>query len=144
MGQTKAFVEACEAQAPGRIQLIEEPFRDFRASGAEELARKSSIPFFADESFQNKDDLKLLRQVFGGINIKLDKCGGLTPAKELIALAKSEHYQVQLGCMSGSGIGLAPAVHLSGAVDVVDLDSVLMIQGEEAHGVHYREEVARI
>ena len=139
---TKAFLIFCEKAFPSDfIELIEEPFSSLEDENILRLNAETSIPFYADESFQSMADLDHIGKYFHGINVKLDKCGGLTPALEIIKTAKSRNLKIQLGCMSSSGIALAPAIQLSGLVDVVDLDAAMMIINAD-FGVHYSNGVA--
>ncbi|NNE29196.1 MAG: dipeptide epimerase, partial [Saprospiraceae bacterium] len=128
-------------QAGGEsFEFIEEPFKNPFDPEAKKVASVSAIPLIADESFQNENDLPGLKEIFHGINIKLDKCGGLTPALGILQKAKDLGLKTLIGCMSCSGIGLRPSIALAGACDFVDLDAVLLIRGD-THGVYYKEGV---
>ncbi len=142
--KTKSFLSFCATSLPeGMIEIIEEPYKDLDEKGMEVLKAESNIPFYADESFQSIDDLQVISKYFHGVNIKLDKCGGLTPALEIIKDAKSMGLKIQLGCMSASGISIAPAIQLSTLADVVDLDAPLLIEDAD-FGVFYKDGVVQM
>ncbi len=140
--KTKRFLKFCESNLPrGFVELIEEPYQNLDLKGLSELKRSSNIPFFADESFQAIEDLEKIGDAYHGINIKLDKCGGLTPALEIIKKAKKLGLKIQLGCMSSSGISLAPAIQISSLADVIDLDATMLVKDAD-FGVYYKGGVA--
>ncbi len=90
----------------------------------------------ADESLHSleditKADLEYLWEIgFRAINIKLDKCGGLTAALNLARLAKSMNFQIMAGCMVGSSLAMAPMMTLESFADVIDLDGPLLLSGD--------------
>jgi L-alanine-DL-glutamate epimerase-like enolase superfamily enzyme len=65
---------------------------------------------------------------FSGINIKLTKCSGITPALEMIKKARLLNLQVMLGCMNESSIGTAALAHLAPLVDFLDADGPLLLK----------------
>jgi len=142
--KTKSFLKFCASSLPkGMIEMIEEPYKDLGENGLETLKAESKIPFYADESFQSIEDLKAINKYFHGINIKLDKCGGLTPALDIIKKAKTLGLKIQLGCMSASGISIAPAIQISTLADVVDLDAPLLIHDAD-FGAYYENGVVQM
>lgn len=85
------------------------------------------VPVCADESCKISQDVSALTGRYDAINIKLDKCGGLTEALALHRAAKREGLQVMVGCLVGSALAIAPAVVLAGSVDYIDLDGPLLL-----------------
>ncbi len=102
--------------------LIEQPLRVALNHQMPALLQKSSIPFYADESCQTPDDIERLAGCFTGVNIKLMKCGGISPALEMISKARALGLQILIGCMSESSVGCTAAAHLTPLADYADLD----------------------
>jgi L-alanine-DL-glutamate epimerase-like enolase superfamily enzyme len=102
------------------VALLEQPI----ARGSEHLLDgwRSPIPVAADESILDSAELDLHQHRFDVVNIKLDKCGGLTEALRMAAMARRMGLKVMVGNMAGSSLALAPAFVLSQCCDVVDLD----------------------
>jgi L-Ala-D/L-Glu epimerase len=90
--------------------------------------------WMADEDVQEKTDLSLLQSHYKTINVKLVKCGGITPALKLINKAKQLGFQTMIGCMTESTIGISAGVVLSPLVDFVDLDGANLIANDIAKG----------
>src|SRR5205814_5148849 len=100
----------------------------------------TTIPIVADESVQTLDDVKVLADAgVRGINLKLMKVGGLTPALRILSLARKRRMQVMLGCMIETSIGTTAMAHLSGAADWLDLDAPLLISNDPFDGITYDE-----
>jgi len=108
------------------VEILEQPLARGQLPALAELRRTSSIPIYADEDVQGPESLPALRGCVDGINIKLMKCGGISPALEMIAMARREGWRVLLGCMIESRVGLAAAASLAGLVDELDLDAHLL------------------
>lgn len=117
------------------VEFIEQPLPTDALEEMEIVFEKSSLPLFADESCMNEEDVKKCVGRFHGINIKLMKCGGLTPAKRMIKEAKALGLQVFAGCMMESSIGISALAHLLPLLDYVDMDSILLIKKDIADGV---------
>lgn len=90
--------------------------------------------WMADEDVQNISYLAKLRPHYDSVNVKLMKCGGLTPALELISKAKFLGYKVMLGCMTESSIGISAACALTSLLDFADLDGANLISNDYASG----------
>jgi L-alanine-DL-glutamate epimerase-like enolase superfamily enzyme len=103
-----------------RVGLLEQPLR--RGEEAALDGWRSPVPVAADESILGLEELERLGHLFQVMNIKLDKCGGLTEALEIAALAKRMGMQVMVGNMAGSTLSTAPAFVLAQLCDFVDLD----------------------
>ncbi len=69
------------------VELIEQPLNKSNWEGMKILYEKSSLPLFADESCVFEQDVEKCHNHFHGINIKLTKCSGITPAKRMITKA---------------------------------------------------------
>lgn len=88
----------------------------------------------ADEDCQDITYLEKLQPHYSSINIKLMKCGGLTPALELISEAKKFGYKVMIGCMTESSVGISAGIAISGLCDFADLDGASLISNDFAKG----------
>ena len=98
------------------------------------LKKESFANWMADEDCQNLDSLDELIPHYKSINIKLMKCGGLTPALEMIEKAKALNYKIMIGCMTESSVGISAGCVLTGLVDYVDLDGANLISNDYATG----------
>lgn len=90
--------------------------------------------WMADEDIQENTDLSLLRHHYKAINIKLVKCGGLTPALRLLSKAKEQGFLTMIGCMTESTIGISAGAVLAPLVDFADLDGANLIANDIAQG----------
>lgn len=118
---------------PQRIALIEQPLPAGSDGALADLG--SSIPLYADESFHTPADLPRLKGLYQGVNVKLEKSGGLTAAIAAIKAARAEGLNVMVGCMVASSLGLAPACLLAPLADVVDLDGFLFLSEDDPGGI---------
>lgn len=121
------------------VELVEQPLAKDDFQGMKLLYDSSQLPLFADESCVSEKDVEKCAGYFNGINIKLTKCGGITPARRMIKLAKSLGMQVMLGCMNESSIGTAALAHLSPLVDYLDADGPLLLSEDLASGLHFEK-----
>jgi L-alanine-DL-glutamate epimerase-like enolase superfamily enzyme len=112
------------------VTVLEQPVAPTDYDGFLEVRRRSAIPIIADESCKVASDIPPLVGRVDGINIKLAKCGGLREALRMIAVARTHHLQVMLGCMIESSIGITAAAHLAPLVDIVDLDGAALLAND--------------
>lgn len=119
------------------IELIEQPLPKEDFGNTAILKSKTTIPIFADESCVNKNDIVSCEHSFSGINIKLTKASGISPALDMIKQARSLKLKVMLGCMNESSIGTAALVNLSPLVDYLDADGPLLLSQDTASGLVY-------
>ncbi|MEO6583044.1 MAG: dipeptide epimerase [Ferruginibacter sp.] len=119
------------------VELVEQPIAKDDWEGMKILFKNAALPLFADEACVAEADVLQCQHHFHGINIKLTKCGGITPAKRMIAKAKELGMKVMLGCMNESTIGSAAIAHLAPMVDHVDMDGPLLLAEDVATGVDY-------
>lgn len=117
------------------IEFLEQPLAHNDWSGMEILKKHKTLPIIADESCQVLEDIKKCKAVFDGINIKLTKCGGLTPALRMIQFAKSLGLRVMAGCMTESSVGISALAQLLPLLDYVDMDGSMLISNDFADGV---------
>lgn len=118
-----------------RVDLIEQPFAVGREADLDGFI--SSIPIAADESAQTAADLPSLVNRFHIVNIKLDKCGGLTAGLQMAREARKLGLGVMVGNMMGTSIAMAPAFLIGQLCDVVDLDGPLILRTDRQPAVKY-------
>ncbi len=126
------------------ITMIEQPLNRVEHDAMKELKALSSIPLFADESCQTEEDVAKCTEAFHGINIKLTKCGGITPATRMIKDAKTKGLKVMMGSMCETTLGSAAIAHLLPVLDEVDMDGPLLLKEDIAEGVHYDNGVVTV
>lgn len=120
------------------VELIEQPLPKGQWEEMKELKKISDVPLFADESCVSEEDVDKCKDAFHGINIKLTKCGGITPARRLIKKARILSMSVMLGSMNESTVGTAALAHLAPMADHADLDGPLLQQSEFGKGVSFQ------
>lgn len=116
------------------VELVEQPLPEGELEAMQELRELSPLPLFADESCHRAADIPRLTTAFDGVNIKLMKCGGLSEALRMIAVARAHGMQIMLGCMVESSLAITAAAHLSPLVDYADLDGNLLISNDPFTG----------
>jgi L-alanine-DL-glutamate epimerase-like enolase superfamily enzyme len=119
------------------VELIEQPLAKDDWEGMKILYKESSLPLYADESCVFEKDVERCKDHFHGINIKLTKCSGITPARRMIDKAKELNMKVMIGCMNESTIGSAAIAHLLPFIDHVDMDGPLLLEEDLATGIGY-------
>ncbi len=119
------------------VELVEQPLAKDNWEGMKVLFNESSLPLFADESCVSEHDVEKCKDHFHGINIKLTKCSGITPALRMIKNARQLDLQVMLGCMNESTVGSAAMAHLLPFLDHVDMDGPLLLAEDVATGLGY-------
>jgi L-alanine-DL-glutamate epimerase-like enolase superfamily enzyme len=102
--------------------LIEQPFHKSDRSLSQELCKRTAIPVIADEACCLLDEVEEVLQFFDGINVKLQKCGGITPALKQLQLIQAQGKRALIGCMSESSVGCNAAEQLAFLCDWADLD----------------------
>lgn len=117
------------------VEFLEQPLKADDWEGHKEVFKKSVLPIIADESCIFEEDVIKCHHNFHGINIKLVKCGGLTPARRMIAQAKQLGMKTMVGCMTESTVGISTIAHLLPSLDYVDMDGALLLKKDIASGV---------
>lgn len=119
------------------VEFVEQPVHPSKLDDLAALSRDAPLPIYADESVLDAADVARLHAAGfrGGVNLKLQKTGGIRPAVEAMRLAKSLGYQVQLGCNVETSIGIAGGVQLLGLLDHADLDGNLLLADDPFEGV---------
>jgi L-alanine-DL-glutamate epimerase-like enolase superfamily enzyme len=108
--------------------LIEQPFLKEDTEKTLRLRITIDIPIIADEACQGYDDIDRIANAFSGVNIKLQKCGGITQAYKMIKYARSKGLKILIGCMSESEVGCTAAEVLAALCDWNDLDGKYLVK----------------
>jgi L-Ala-D/L-Glu epimerase / N-acetyl-D-glutamate racemase len=132
IGQLKQVVDAL---AVARVSLVEQPLA--RGHEADLEGFESAIPIAADESALSLQDVAGLKGRFDVINIKLDKCGGLTEALLIAEEARRLGLGVMVGNMVGTSLAMAPAFVLGQLCDFVDLDGPTFLERDRTPSAVY-------
>jgi L-Ala-D/L-Glu epimerase len=119
------------------VEYVEQPLAKDDWEGMKTLYKESSLPLYADEACVYEADVEKCKDHFHGINIKLTKCSGITPARRMIQKAKEVGMKVMIGCMNESTIGSAAVAHLLPFIDHVDMDGPLLLEEDLATGIDY-------
>ncbi|WP_153796716.1 dipeptide epimerase [Foetidibacter luteolus] len=119
------------------VEFIEQPLAKDNWAGMKQLFQQSPLPLLADESCVLEQDVEKCHGYFHGINIKLTKCSGITPALRMIKKARELGMKVMMGSMNESGIGSAAIVNFLPQLDYVDADGPLLLTGDKTTGLHY-------
>lgn len=117
------------------VELIEQPLAKDNWDGMKVLFRESELPLIADESCVFEKDVIKCHQHFHGINIKLTKCSGMTPARRMISEARSLGLKVMMGSMNETNIGSAAIANFLPQLDFVDMDGPLLLTEDEMDGL---------
>jgi len=126
------------------VNMIEQPLPRADWEAMKELKTLSPIPLFADESCVTEKDVSLCIDSFHGINIKLTKCGGITPALRMVHQARQSGLKIMMGTMNESTIGSAAIAHLLPLLDAVDMDGPLLLKQDIGEGLHFENGVVSI
>ncbi|HLT51735.1 MAG TPA: dipeptide epimerase [Arenibacter sp.] len=121
------------------VEFIEQPLKADDRAGMMKVIHHCVLPVIADESCIVESDVEKCWPYFNGINIKLTKCGGLTPARRMIAHARSLGLKVMVGCMTESTVGISAIAQLLPQLDYVDMDGAMLLKEDIADGAIIRE-----
>jgi L-alanine-DL-glutamate epimerase-like enolase superfamily enzyme len=117
------------------VEFVEQPMPADRLDDIRWIHERAPIPLIGDESCQRAADIPKLVGVFDGVNIKLDKAGGVMQGYRMIQIARALGLKTMLGCMVSSSCTVTAAAHLSPLVDYADLDGNLLIANDPFRGV---------
>ena len=133
-------IENAKALKDLNVEFLEQPLKPNDWEGMKLLKKESVLPLIADESCILESDVQKCVGYFDGINIKLTKCGGLTPGKRMILEGRSLGLKVMVGCMTESTVGISAIAQLLPLLDYVDMDGGLLIKNDIADGVKVYDE----
>ncbi|MBO6506677.1 MAG: dipeptide epimerase [Kordiimonadaceae bacterium] len=119
------------------VKLIEQPLPRGEDDCLSEY--KSPVPLCADESCMTASDVPHLRTLYDVINIKLDKCGGLTAALDLATAAELHSMDMMVGCMLGTSLAMAPAMVIAPRCKYIDLDGPMLLKNDRENGLAVKD-----
>lgn len=134
-GSVADAVQIIDAVPPERLIGIEQPFGTEHDDWNEQLSRETGAVVIADESMQGIEDLERVFGMFGGVNIKLMKCGGLDRARDIAKRADQYNLRVMLGCMSESSLGCGAMAQLASEASILDLDGPWLLANDPWQGL---------
>jgi len=117
------------------VEFIEQPMIRDNWKEMEKVYRHSALPIIADESSQTENDIARCEGLFHGVNVKLPKCGGLTPGKRMLEDAKRRGMKTMVGCFTESSVGISATAQTLPLLDYADFDGILLIAEDIATGV---------
>jgi L-alanine-DL-glutamate epimerase-like enolase superfamily enzyme len=121
------------------VEFIEQPMPAHMFQETKYIRSKVHMPIIADEACTDASMIPQLKEAYDGINVKLDKSGGIMEAYRWINLARAMNMKVMLGCMISSSCSCTAAAQLSPLVDYADLDGNLLISNDPYEGVRVRK-----
>lgn len=127
--------------AKSGVKVIEQPTDPKYISEWPMLkGRAKDVELIMDEGLNNLDDYNRMAQFFDGVNIKMEKCGGIIEGMAIARRARQDKKKVMLGCMVESSVGIAQSVYMSSQADYFDLDGPLLLKDDIADGIRYDRE----
>ncbi|MBW2733350.1 MAG: dipeptide epimerase [Deltaproteobacteria bacterium] len=120
------------------VRLVEQPLAAGQLDEMRWLKARSPLQIFADEDLQPGADVAQLAEGYDGVNIKLDKAGGLIPAKRMLEDARRAGLKVMVGCMIASSLAITAAGHLALRADLADLDGHLLLEEDPFEGLELK------
>ena len=117
------------------VEFVEQPMPAHMIEETRWVRKHVHLPLIADEAAVSAHAIPGLADAYDGVNVKLDKCGGIQQALRMIYVAKSLRMKTMLGCMVSSSVSVTAAAHLSPLVDYADLDGNLLIANDPYRGV---------
>jgi L-Ala-D/L-Glu epimerase len=117
------------------VEFIEQPMPAHMFEETKYVRSKVHLPILADEALTDAAAIPKLREAYDGVNVKLDKSGGILEAYRWIKMARALDMKVMLGCMVSSSCTCTAAAHLSPLVDYADLDGNLLIANDPYSGL---------
>ncbi len=133
-GVDETITNAIELKKLG-VEFLEQPLKADDWDGHKEVFTHSVLPIVADESCIKEEDVSKCFNHFHGVNIKLAKCGGLTPGRRMLQEAKQLGLKTMVGCMTESTVGISAIAHLLPELDYVDMDGALLLKEDIASGI---------
>ena len=127
--------------AKAGVTIIEQPTEAKLVADWPRLKGKNAeVELIMDEGLGTVDDFDAVASHVDGVNIKMEKSGGILEALQIAARAKESRKKVMLGCMVSSSIGIAQSVYMSSLADYIDLDGPQLLQNDIARGITFHRE----
>jgi L-alanine-DL-glutamate epimerase-like enolase superfamily enzyme len=123
------------------LEMIEQPLEKGDIEGMGKVQSATNIPIVADESVQTMQNIEDLASAgVKGINLKLMKVGGISPAVKMLKRANQLGLRVMLGCMIETSIGTTAMTHLGGLAEWLDLDAPVLISNDPFDGMKFSDQ----
>jgi len=133
-------MEELATYTPGLAELgvsfIEQPLP--RGQDQPLIGYQSPVPLGGDESCLGLEDYERIKNRYDVVNIKLDKCGGLTEALAIARRATLDGLEVMVGNMTGTSLSMAPSYVVGQLCGIVDIDGPLLLEKDIPHGLEYK------
>lgn len=127
------------------VEFIEQPLpADAPIADQRRAFKNSALPIIADESCRVLPDVTKCAGLFHGVNVKLSKCGGITPGLRMLRQAQGLGMKTMVGCMVESTVGISAAAQLLPLLDYADLDGAELLAGDVAHGVSVKNGIVKM
>lgn len=120
--------------AERQCDYVEQPLPQGLERELPQLFEGRPLPIFVDESVHFSQDVPLVAPWVDGVNLKLMKCGGLTEALNIVAVARAHGLQTMIGCMGESSVAISAGASIGALFDHIDLDSHLNLDPDPAIG----------
>lgn len=120
------------------VEFIEQPLMPSEDGKMEAVLRASRLPILADESCAIAEDVERLSGRFSGFNIKLVKCGGLTPGLAMARRGRELGLKVMIGCMLESSLLISAGCVAAQLADYADLDGSWLLRDDAFRGLEIR------
>jgi len=131
--------------ASNGVTVIEQPTSaEFVQEWPHLKGKHDQVELIMDEGLNSVEDYEEHSDHIDGVNIKMEKCGGILPSIELARQARSDEKKVMLGCMVESSVGIAQSVYMSSLADYFDLDGPLLLEDDIARGISFDKESIKV
>ncbi|MFZ5980615.1 MAG: enolase C-terminal domain-like protein [Candidatus Zixiibacteriota bacterium] len=120
------------------VTVIEQPTDvEFIKEWPHLRGKNEEVELFFDEGMNSLEDYKSYADLVQGVNIKMEKCGGILKAVEIARVVREDKKKIMLGCMLESSVGIAQSLYMSSMADYWDLDGPLLLEDDIATGINY-------
>ncbi len=126
------------------VELIEQPLHRDDRDGMIAFKELTQIPIIADEACREEKDAEACLEMYDGINIKLAKCGGITPALNMIRAARKAGKKIMLGGMCETNVGATILAHLLPLAHYADIDGPLLLKENIGKGLIYENALIQV
>jgi len=120
------------------VEFVEQPMPADMLEETRWVRERVHLPLIADEACQRASQIPQLVGIFDGVNVKLDKAGGILEAFKMIQFARALGLKTMLGCMVSSSVSVTAAAQISPGIDYADLDGNLLISNDPFSGVQVK------
>ncbi len=127
------------------IKIIEQPTATEHVKDWPHLkGKQDDVILILDEGLNTLEDYKQFAESVDGVNIKMEKSGGIIEGAKIAKAAREEGKKVMLGCMIESSVGIAQSVYMSSLADYHDLDAPQLLQTDIARGLKYHRNTIEV